>query len=284
MYRVHIVAMLLVTISFPTAAQRLDGCVDYSTPGVKGAGLVVTREARDHGLQDAGYSLTQNSLFSALDDRRPDVRSAAAQRLAEVGGKVELDAILHAWLTEKDGCSRNTMVSALSELLYRIAWDPAKHPGGQWRITPFQSCSPSRNPLVSLMIERAASGNLALGPEVRISMRNETPKTLAFARTESPEALFSVTVIGPGGEPAKITKGQEWMYAPVRRDNLGAFMGGFRVTLQPLAPGEDVPWIWRIANDFDMSVPGTYRVSFGGRIDYLDTTICSNTLFLTVQK
>jgi hypothetical protein len=72
------------------------------------------------------------------------------------------------------------------------------------------------------------------------------------------------------------------MYEPAVHDPL-VHRRGFRSVFQPLAPYEDVSWIWRIGDDFDMSVPGTYRVSFGGRIGYLDTTVCSNTLWLTVE-
>jgi len=32
-----------------------------------------------------------------------------------------------------------------------------------------------------------------------------------------------------------------------------------------------------------VSDPGIYRVSFGGRIGYLDTTVCANALWLTVE-
>ena len=89
--------------------------------------------------------------------------------------------------------------------------------------------------------------------------------------------------MGPTGEPVKVSKGKEWMYEPVRPNDFSALIDSFRVAFQPLPPLEDVSWIWRIGDDFEMSVPGTYRVSFGGRIDYLDTTICSNKLSLTVK-
>jgi hypothetical protein len=73
------------------------------------------------------------------------------------------------------------------------------------------------------------------------------------------------------------------MYEPVKPGNLSGLISGFGPVFQPIPPQEEVSWIWRIGDDFEMSVPGTYLVSFGGRIDYLDTTVCSNTLWLTVQ-
>ena len=44
-----------------------------------------------------------------------------------------------------------------------------------------------------------------------------------------------------------------------------------------LPPGKDVHfWTWNIGEDFDLSEPGIYHVSLGGRLAYLDTTVCSN--------
>jgi hypothetical protein len=51
-----------------------------------------------------------------------------------------------------------------------------------------------------------------------------------------------------------------------------------------LPPNENVRiWTWSVGDDFDMSAPGTYRVSLGGRIGYLNTTACSNTALVTVE-
>jgi hypothetical protein len=38
---------------------------------------------------------------------------------------------------------------------------------------------------------------------------------------------------------------------------------------------------WR--PDFDMTQPGHYQIRLGGKMNYLDTTICSNTLDVTIE-
>lgn len=44
-----------------------------------------------------------------------------------------------------------------------------------------------------------------------------------------------------------------------------------------LGPQDVQSCIWNLGDDFDLSVPGTCQVSLGGKFDYLDATICSNT-------
>lgn len=283
MHRIYRTIVLLTVGSLTAEGQRLDGC---PAPGVQSVAQGPARGSRELGLRRAGYSLTRDALVLALGDPRADVRSLAALNLAENGGQTELVPMMQAWLVEKDDCTITWMVSALSRLLRGLAWDARQHPGRQQRVTPFQACTPSQHPRVSLTIESATDAAIP-GPAIRILIRNQTPQTVAFGKTASPTSLFSVTVIGPTGEPAKVIKEQEWLYKPIEPDN-GNFdhrlTNAFRLVFQPVPPGEDVSWIWKVGDDFDMSVPGTYRVSFGGRVDYLDSTICSNTLSVTVEK
>ncbi len=217
----------------------------------------------------------------ALGDLRADVRSVAALKLAqEVGSGADFAPIFQAWQAENDTCTKVGMSVALSGLVSGI--DPKQHPGGQPRVTPFQPCAPSDHSLAYLTIEQATDAKVP-GPTIRISVRNQTSQTLAFVKFGSPTELFSVTVMGPTGDRVKVTRGQEWMYEPVKIGNLSALIHRFGPSFQPIPPQEEVSWIWKIGDDFDMSVPGTYLVSFGGRIGYLDTTVCSNTLWLMVD-
>jgi hypothetical protein len=72
------------------------------------------------------------------------------------------------------------------------------------------------------------------------------------------------------------------MYRPLRSTD-GAFTAHGPMFV-PLPPGEDVSlWTWTVGDDFNMSEPGTYRVSLGGRFAYLKTTVCSNTLEVNVE-
>ena len=119
-------------------------------------------------------------------------------------------------------------------------------------------------------------------PAVRISVVNQTPQTIAFAGARSPQQLFSVTVLGPDGTPAKVARGEERMYHPV--NDLGGISGHAPI-FSGLPPQKDgVIWTWRVGDDFDMSSPGIYRVSLGGRLPYLDTRVCSNTAEIIVAK
>jgi hypothetical protein len=117
------------------------------------------------------------------------------------------------------------------------------------------------------------------GPAVRIVLRNHTAQVIPFLR-DPPASLFSVTVLDPTGAHAKIAKGEEWKFGPLDR----TIFGHGPVWL-PLPPEEDVVlWTWRVAEDFDMSMPGSYRVSMGGTFAFLDTAMCSNTANVIVGK
>jgi hypothetical protein len=97
----------------------------------------------------------------------------------------------------------------------------------------------------------------------------------------TPESLFSVSVLDPTGAQAKIAKGEEWKFEPLDRA-LGSVHG---TVWLPLPPEEDVVmWTWREGEDFDMSMPGSYRVSLGGTFAFLDITMCSNTANVIVGK
>jgi hypothetical protein len=87
--------------------------------------------------------------------------------------------------------------------------------------------------------------------------------------------LFSVSVFGPSGAPSK-TKGKDFMFdetpaPPFRLASRGT------ASILSLPPGKDVHFgTWNIGEDFDLSAPGIYHVSLGGRLAYLGTTVCSN--------
>jgi hypothetical protein len=277
MGRVYATIMLLVAGSLDVAAQRLDGCVNGAVPDAHGPVHAVSQEERNRGLEGAGYLLTRNSLVSALSDPRADVRSIAASTLQGAWGKAELAPITQAWFVETDFCTRARMASALSRIGDEVAADAKQHPGGQQRVTPFQPCTPSEPSRITFTMEQEFDYSTAA---VRIAGRNDTTDTLVFVGLGSPTQFFSVTVTDSTGQPVEITKGQEWMYQP--DDHKMEHGLGSAPVFWPLPQKES--WsIWRVGDDFDMSAPGTYRVSFGGRINYLDTTVCSNTLWMTVK-
>jgi hypothetical protein len=197
------------------------------------------------------------------------VRSLAALKLVEVADGPDLGAMLDAWLVEGDSCTKGNIEFAIQLLLPQFAVDPSERPSGQQRVAPFKPCVPSEPALLSLSIEQVRD-TAAVIPLLRVSVRNETGKTLPFVEpATSPGDYFSVNVLGPDGKIAPVKKGEEWMYSPPRTlDGVFGRMGMF----VPLAPGETVTWNWPVGRDFEMSTPGTYRVSFGGRVRYLGIT------------
>jgi hypothetical protein len=278
MKRIKVVLILLAAGSSPILGQRLGGCPAREAPGFVS---LPSDLAVDQGLRDSGVISTWEIIRIALGDPRPDVRSLAALKLGEVGRKADLDPLIRAWLAEKDACTRTVMGFGLGRLA-PLAIDASQHPRGQPWVTPFQECTIAVPPLVTLKIEQVTEP-LRSSPTVRISVRNETAQILAFVGVENPEQLFSVTVLDPNGAPANVAKGAKGLFETVR-DSAELF-GGQGATFLPLPPQEDVSvWTWPVGSTFDLSAPGIYRVSLGGRVDYLDTTVCSNTALVTVEK
>jgi hypothetical protein len=109
---------------------------------------------------------------------------------------------------------------------------------------------------------------------------------MPFLRTPSPAPLFSVTVLDPSGQRASLSEQRQPLYepsGPVDITKLGTVLIGQAPTFLPLSPSEDITWNWDVGQDFNMSAPGNYLVSFGGRIPYLDTTVCSNVAHVVVK-
>ncbi len=94
-----------------------------------------------------------------------------------------------------------------------------------------------------------------------------------------------MTVLDPHGDHAKITPGEEWRYKPLKEDTeFGKLINPETPGFLLLRPQEEASWPWKVSDDFDMSAPGTYRISFGGRVNYLNAQVCSNTLDVSVGK
>jgi len=243
-------------------------------------------ETRDRNLLGAGYTFTKESLLSGLHDPRPDVRSLAAAKLSEIGETSSVTALAEALSTEEDSCARGAMGFAIGSLGWRLSKGPGKqHAGDQRYVTPFQSCTPSESRVLTLTIEQGPHPSYVTnGPVVHISARNVSGRVIPFVWTASPGQLFSVTLLEPGGGKARIPKAQEWLYHPASELPAGTIGGGHGPMGRALAPGEEFAWDWRVGSDFDMSAPGVYRVSLGGPLEYLNTTVCSNTIDVTVDR
>jgi hypothetical protein len=161
------------------------------------------------------------------------------------------------------------------------------------REQPFQSCTATGPEVLSLQLEQVEppyQANLVpMDPVVRVSLRNLTNGPIGVPRPGYPTELFSATVLDPLGKHPGIPEANAWMYLPTRElyrpraDGAIIVHGTNGSGLEPLQPGQEASWDWHVGHDFTLSVPGTYRVSLGGRIAYLNTTVCSNTIDVTVK-
>ena len=111
MTRLGIVSSIAATLTaacFPAGAQRADACEIRVGERVDGA--------RERLLRSARYSLTEASLASAMSDADPSVRSLAADELGSRKEKKLIPLSMHAWSSERDGCTRDQLSSPCSRL------------------------------------------------------------------------------------------------------------------------------------------------------------------------
>jgi hypothetical protein len=266
MRKIHIIALTMAIASLPLPAQRLAGCSESPD------------EARDRALRSAGHHLSRDSESS--------VKSPAALKLTALREKESITILTSAWSATQDSCTKFNLANALGELL-RKHW--VAKPESTIRIAPFQSCTPSSPAAVSLRVEQLTPQPwwTYQGPTVRMIVRNLTSQTLPFLRGALAE-LFSVTVLDPNGQRAKIPAAQACYYKkcdpksdPTIFEACTACGPPF---FSPLPPhSEDDSWIWQVGQDFDMSAPGVYSVSLGAKLDFLDATVCSNIANVTVK-
>ena len=273
------IVMLLFVAPLRVLAQRVDGC---PAPGTPTPALILSHDVVEEGLKQLGVGPTVSELVAGLGDPRPDARSFSALKLADTANGDTLALLMKAWLAEQDDCTKRIMDHAVTVVLRSLSHDPAQHPGGQLWVKPFLPCTASAVPRVTLRLEEVSRPGSSV-PAIRVVARNETKETIPFVGSWSLQELFSATVLGPSGERAEIPAALEWAYRPPRStDGLLTIHG---LVFAPLPPGEDVSLrTWNVGDDFDMSKPGTYRVSLGGRFAYLDTTVCSNTLEVNVGQ
>lgn len=270
-------------------AQRLDGCIDQRQPSAAKAPLNSFTEAdRDRALREAGYSLSQSSLRSALKASDPALRSIAAMRLASLGGRDDVAIIARVFSSETDPCTKLLVAQSLAELT-RKYW--AASPQHTKRVPPFQPCTASSPPILSLRVEQVQQvrtrPHAPTGPLVRITVRNLTSEMLPFLSHVDVAGLFSVSVFGSDGHRAAIPSNQTCYYQqcdprsdPTLHESCIAHC---TPGLLPLLPQQDVTIDWYPGEDFDMSTPGLYQVSLGAKLDYLDTTVCSNIASVAVR-
>ena len=268
------VASLSVALTCANAQNSAGGCWAQRAPSAEAPATL------DHILRDAGYASTRASLTAALGDPSVDLRSVAAARLATSEGISAIPVILAAMAGEENHCAHLGMRLALASLGKPVYALTLAHRGGQTLAAPFQPCTPSEPPTLSLSIEPVPRAP-GTGPLIRTRLRNLTQEPLALLQLELAGPTFPVTVLDPAGSHAAIAKEREWLYGPGMASLTLAFIPP---ALVPLLPNEEISSMWKVGEDFDMSAPGVYRVSLGGPLDYLNTTVCSNTIDVTVDK
>jgi hypothetical protein len=250
---------LLVVIALPLMAQRPNGCSEI--PISRMPDIVL-----DQALRKSGQSLNESRLLTALTDSNPSVRSLAAWKLASLGKKNYVPKLIAVWSGETDDCMRISVHEALGELLRRIWTDDRVD--FMHAITPFRRCVPSGREIVSLRVEQMPDPpRLDHGPTARVTVQNLTSEALPFLTSRDPVEVFSATALSSSGQPARL---RGCLFTACAE---GSGYAASFILLQPL---EKKTWVWFLGHDFDMSAAGTYKVSLGAKLEYLETTVCSN--------
>jgi hypothetical protein len=255
----------IMLVAAPMWAQRIDGCTVSAAPLRMTSVNLPSPEQAGRLLEQNGiYPITREKLIAALAHPLPEIRSLAAMTLWGIGQAEDLQPLLDARLAEKDACAWAMINLAASNLAAKLLYDKTQHPHGELYVKPFQKCETEAS-VVTLTLKPVPGYR----PYLDLVAHNETERLIPFIQS-SPQVVFSATVLNPDGPNAKIAKQPEFLDGP----GPGIF----------LKPGEERKlWTWHVDDDFDLSTPGTYKVSLGGRFPYLNTTVCSNVAEVTVQ-
>jgi hypothetical protein len=274
-------------VSLGGRIEDLDTTVCSDTLEVKV--YAVTNAPFDKVLSEArAFAFIKEAMIAALNDPRPWLRLAAAEKLASEAETDAIPALVEGlppeWDRTKnlvlwDVATRQKLNLALMDLGSAWLLRDRQARGGQIRPTPSQQCAPPASPILSLALGQSptAAGH---EPVIHVSARNLTERPVAFFKEKSPADMFSVTVIDPRGGQARILRAKDYLYHP----NPPATVASSRPSEAVLPPNAETSWDWRMGEDFDMSAPGVYRVSLGARLGYLNTAVCSNTLEVNVEK
>ena len=277
-----------ITISAITWVIALSACIELPAQnlhrcrtGGEPYSLEQMELERDRTLQSKGYSLTQESLLPGLTSSEPTVRAFAADKLASIADKDAIPPLTKAWESEADACVKTYLTSALEDLVGRN-WREGKAVGrfgAALSTLATEDCIPSSPPLISIQLQQIPIWDRALW----VWYRNLTQSPIPFIFGPTPPQLFEVRVIGPDGKPAKIQPNKECYHKDCPSAPGHVYVGSFGMTVLELQPLKDHETNWMVGQDFDMSAPGTYQVSLGAKLKYLNTTVCSNVATVTVK-
>jgi hypothetical protein len=145
----------------------------------------------------------------------------------------------------------------------------------QFGRTPFQTCTPNAAERFYLSAEQAPSppGTISL----RIHLRNISPRA-QMAEARDPQYQFAARIMDPLGKSVALTKKGQELYSPPK-DNQVLFesSGGSH----ELKPQEEMTFIWRVSDWFDVSKPGTYRVALKEEFGDPMVVVCSKPISIT---
>jgi len=276
-----------ITVSAITWVIAMSACIELPAQDLSRCAigqpysLEASEKERDRTLRSKGYSLTQESLLPGLTSPEPTVRALVADKLSNIGDSDAIPQLAKAWESETNPCVKTYLTSALEDLVGRN-WTEGKVIG---RLGTPQStlatadCVPSSPTLMSIQLQQIPIWDKALW----VWYRNLTQSPIPFIVGPTPPQLFEVRVIGPDGRPAKIQPNKECDYKECSSVPGHVYVGSGGMTVRELQPLKDFEAYWMVGQDFDMSAPGTYRVSLGAKLKYLNTTVCSNVATVTVK-
>jgi len=145
----------------------------------------------------------------------------------------------------------------------------------QYGRAPFQTCAPSRPEIYSLNEEQAPSEAGAI--ILRIRLRNISPKAQTVEGRD-PQYLFAARIVDGSDKPAGLTEKGQKLYSPSKPNDVL-----FESSVGPhrLQPQEEMTFMWRVSDIFDVSKPGSYRVALRAEIGDPAVIVCSKPIAVT---
>ncbi|MGA2579288.1 MAG: hypothetical protein ABSH24_25025 [Bryobacteraceae bacterium] len=146
---------------------------------------------------------------------------------------------------------------------------------GQYGRPPFQTCVPSRPEIYSLNDEQEPSEAGAI--ILKIRLRNISPKA-QIVEARDPQYLFAARIVNGSGKPVGLTEKGEKLYSPPKPNDV---LFESSVGPHPLQPQEEMTYVWRVSDIFDVSKPGSYRVALRAEIGDPAVIVCSKPTVIT---
>jgi hypothetical protein len=100
-----------------------------------------------------------------------------------------------------------------------------------------------------------------------------------MVEARDPQYLFAARIMDPFGKPVALTKKGQELYSPPKQNDV---LVESSIGPHELKPHEEMTFIWRVSDLFDVSKPGTYRVALKEEVGDPMVVVCSKPISITV--